>query len=77
MFTEQPQLLTQVIEVAPQPVDLERTRRIRGVLTQMSLRDEKVLFEGTRDRCHASIAIALDWAPAPVDLEAGPSSRVH
>lgn len=47
MYADQPQLLTQLVET-PQPVDQERQRRMRGVLTQLSLRDEKVLFATTR-----------------------------
>lgn len=81
MFTEQPQLLIEVVEVTPQVTDLERARRMRGVLTQMSLRDEKVLFEGTRDGCDGSMTTDLGWTPAPMSLEAsleaGPSRRVH
>ena len=64
MWIEQPQLLAQIVEVAPLPVDLERARRMRGVLTEMSLRDEKVLFEATRYGVDGSpcndIALALD-----------------
>lgn len=81
MFTEQPQLLIEVVEVTPQVADLERARRIRGVLTQMSLRDEKVLVEGTQDNGDGSMSTDLGWTPAPMSpeasLEAGPSSRVH
>ncbi len=68
MWIEQPQLLAQIVEVAPQPEDLERARRMRGVLTEMSLRDEKVLFEATRYEVDGSprsdISLALD-APSP------------
>jgi hypothetical protein len=64
MLIEQPLLLAQIVEVAPLPVDLERARRMRGVLTEMSLRDEKVLFEATRYGVDGSpwsdIALALD-----------------
>ncbi|MBS1202356.1 MAG: hypothetical protein H6R22_865 [Chromatiaceae bacterium] len=48
MYTQHPQLLTQPPQAAPKPQDRERARRVRGVVTQMSLRDENVLFEATR-----------------------------
>lgn len=75
MYTDQPQLLTQLVEVAPQPVDQERQRRMRGVLTQMSLRDEKVLFAATRARR----PLGDDICPAlgPVDLPPEPPGRIH
>lgn len=50
MYEQQPQFLAQIAEVEPNPVDQERARRLRGVVTQLSLRDEKVLFEETRCR---------------------------
>ncbi len=68
MLIEQPQLLAQIVEVAPQPVDRERARRMHGVVTEMSLRDEKVLFEATRYGAEGSswkdTSVALD-APSP------------
>lgn len=48
MYADQPQLLAQLVESTQAPMDPERARRLRGVLTQMSLRDEKVLFAVTR-----------------------------
>lgn len=75
MYTNQPQLLTQLVEVAPQPQDQERQRRMRGVLTQMSLRDEKVLFAATR----GGGPLGDDLGPAlrPSDLPPEPPARIH
>jgi hypothetical protein len=42
MYHEQPQLLEEMVATAAQQIDPEKARRLRGVLTQMSLRDEKV-----------------------------------
>jgi hypothetical protein len=44
MCTEQLQVSTAI----PDPQDQARVRRFRGVLTQMSLRDENVLYANTR-----------------------------
>ena len=46
MYTEPLQLLIEAI----QPQEQERSRRLRGALTQLSLRDENRLFEHTRGR---------------------------
>lgn len=43
-----PPLLTEIAPTAPQPQDQEQARKRRGVLTQLSLRDENVLFDSTR-----------------------------
>ncbi len=48
MYIQHPQLLIQTLQSAPQPQDQDRARRLQGVLTQLSLRDENVLFETTR-----------------------------
>jgi len=65
MYPEQPQLMVQALETSPQPIDPEKARRLQGVLTQMSLRDEKVLFELTRHGIGASGIQALDCGYAP------------
>ncbi|MBK1722703.1 hypothetical protein [Thiocystis violacea] len=44
MYTKQIQTQT----VSQEQQDRERARRLRGVLTEMSLRDENVLFANTR-----------------------------
>ncbi len=44
MYTEQLQTLT----VSQNPQDRMRAKRLRGVLTEMSLRDENVLYANTR-----------------------------
>lgn len=44
MYTEQ----LQTVEVRQDPQEKARQRRMRGVLTEMSLRDENVLFAKTR-----------------------------
>ncbi len=44
MHTE---LVQMVIEITP-PQEQERSRRLRGVLTELSLRDENVLYELSR-----------------------------
>jgi hypothetical protein len=70
MYPEQPQLMVQILETTPQPIDPERARRLQGVLTQMSLRDEKVLFELTKHGVSASAPQEFGWGganPAPVD----------
>ena len=48
MYIQYPQLLIQTLQSAPEPQDRDRSRRLQGVLTQLSLRDENVLFETTR-----------------------------
>lgn len=71
MYDEQPQLLAEIVEIAPQPVDRDKALRLRGVLTQLSLRDEKVLFEQTRAGCEASSPREhgrLDAASGPEDI---------
>lgn len=45
MSADAPQLLLQVLDITPRTVDWEKARRLRGVVTQMSLLDEKVRFE--------------------------------
>lgn len=70
MYSEQAQLMVQVLETTPQPVDPEKARRLQGVLTQMSLRDEKVLFELTKQGVSAAQPQELGWEganPAPVN----------
>ena len=46
MYAESLQLLTETV----QPQESERSRRLLGALTQLSLRDENVLFAHTRGR---------------------------
>ena len=48
MITERLQLVAETIQAPTQPAELERERRFQGALTEMSLRDENVLFERTR-----------------------------
>lgn len=48
MITERLQLVTETLQAQAQPAELERERRLRGALTEMSLHDENVLFERTR-----------------------------
>jgi hypothetical protein len=70
MYPEQPQLMVQILETTPQPIDPEKARRLQGALTQMSLRDEKVLFELTKHGVSVSQPQALGWEganPAPVN----------
>lgn len=43
MYTEQLQLLT----VSPDPREQERTRRLRGALSELALRDENALYAKT------------------------------
>lgn len=50
MYTEHlhHQLLSETVQTNQYHQDQERTRRMHGVVTQMSLRDENVLFDRTR-----------------------------
>jgi hypothetical protein len=48
MYTESLQLLVETAH----PQEQERARRLRGALTQLSLRDENRLFEHTRGVSH-------------------------
>lgn len=48
MYTESPQLLVEIVQTDSQILDRERSARLWGVLTELSLRDENVLFERTR-----------------------------
>jgi hypothetical protein len=75
MYADQPQLLTQPVEMIQPSQDPERARRMRGVLTQMSLRDEKVLFRETR----AGRVLGSDPGrePSPRDPMPECSSRIH
>lgn len=73
MYTEQPQLLAEIVETTPQPVDRDKALRLRGVLTQLSLRDEKVLFEQTRTGLDES----GPWARDRLDAAQGPADTVH
>lgn len=73
MYTEQPQLLAEIVETAPQPVDRDKALRLRGVLTQLSLRDEKVLFEQARSRFDESGPRGQDRLGAAQ----GPTDIVH
>jgi len=73
MYTEQPQLLAEIEETAPQPVDRDKALRLRGVLTQLSLRDEKVLFGQSRSRFDESGPRDQDR----FDAVQGPADTVH
>lgn len=73
MYIEQPQLLAEIVETAPQPVDRDKALRLRGVLTQLSLRDEKVLFEQTRSGLDEQGPRDQD----PLDAAQGPANTVH
>ena len=64
MYPEQPQLMVQLLETTPQPIDPEKARRLQGVLIQTSLRDEKVLYELARRDVSASRTQALGWGYA-------------
>lgn len=48
MYIDSPDLLTITVQTSSQAQDLERSARLHGVLTELSLRDENVLFERTR-----------------------------
>jgi hypothetical protein len=73
MYIEQPQLLAEIVETAPQPVDRGKALRLRGVLTQLSLRDEKVLFEQTRSGFDEQGPRDQDR----LDAAQGPANTVH
>jgi len=77
MQTEQLQLLIQSVEATPQPVDGDKARRLRGVLTQLSLRDEKVLFEQTRSGSDPWTLHRIDRADAVSQPEATWAETAH
>jgi hypothetical protein len=47
MHTDPLQLVVEIVQTPSQIQERERSARLRGVLTQLSLRDENVLFERT------------------------------
>jgi hypothetical protein len=50
MYTISLQLLAETVQASLQIQDRERSDRLRGMLAELSLRDENVLFELTRTR---------------------------
>jgi hypothetical protein len=47
MYADLLQLRTETVQITREPQDRERAARRLGVLTELSLRDESVLFERT------------------------------
>ncbi len=54
MYADLLQLRTETVQITREPQDRERAARRLGVLTELSLRDESVLFERSWPRTPAS-----------------------
>jgi hypothetical protein len=69
-----PELLQTLIETLP-PQEQERSRRLRGVLTELSLRDENALFELSRGVSQNNAH--LGFVPAYLNTATGEQVRAR